>query len=747
MHQHTNRRLIAAFLVSFVVAAETCRAADKQPSVESVPADVKRAIASEMRELEIFTRSGVKADTDFVRPLAQCPFSHRIRAWLDAANGGLADGQFLCGVCQRDGIGTRINATAAAQWFRKAAEQGHARAQVALGNAFYYGNGVAKNAAEAVRWFRNAVDQGDVGAQVNLGVCYANGAGVVKNAAEAVRWYKKAAEQGYAIAQYNLGLCYANGDGVEKDTAEAVRWGKKAAEQGYAEAQYNLVLCYANGDGVEKDTAEAVRWLRKAADQGHARAQEALARAFYYGTGIEKDTAEAVRWWKKAGEQNNARAQYMLGLHYAVGDSDEKNLAVACHWLRKAADQGHAGAQWGLGMCYMKGNGVQKNAAEAIRWWKKAADQGYAEAQADIGVWYAIGDGVKRNPVEAVRWYKKAAQQSYARAQYNLGDCYYVGDGVEKNAAEAVRWYQKAAEQGLAESHNNLGLCYEKGTGVVQNNAQACVHYLIANALNGADYEQNNLQIIRASLSGAQYAAAQQTATQWVEKFRAGERQTPDAAPTAPTPSDTVKATGSGFVISTDGYFLTCAHVIEDGREIKVRIGDKTHPAKVVRADKRNDVALLKLEGEGFTPLALAQSVPEMGDKVFTIGYPNPGIQGSAAKYTDGAVSALSGLQDDVRTMQITASIQGGNSGGVLADSAGNAVGLVVAQLNAVTVFEYTGSIPQNVNFAVKINYALPLIQAVPNLARRLPPPTKPVPNVSPVKTVEAATGLVIVHE
>ncbi|MEI6150550.1 MAG: trypsin-like peptidase domain-containing protein, partial [bacterium] len=311
------------------------------------------------------------------------------------------------------------------------------------------------------------------------------------------------------------------------------------------------------------------------------------------------------------------------------------------------------------------------------------------------------------------------------------------------------RWYRKAAEQGVAEAHNNLGVCYRQGIGVVQDDAQACVHYLIANALSGIDQAQNNLQIIRARLSGAQYAAAQQAATQWVEKFRAGAGQTPDAAipKTAPTPSDTVKATGSGFVISTDGYFLTCAHVIEGGREIKVRIGDKTHPAKVVRADSRSDVALLKLEGENFTPLALAQSIPEMGDKVFTIGYPNPGIQGGAAKYTDGAVSALSGLQDDVRTMQITASVQGGNSGGVLADAAGNAIGLVVAQINAIAVFEYTGSIPQNVNFAVKINYALPLIQTVPNLARRLPQPAQPAANVSPIKAVEAATGLVIVNE
>jgi S1-C subfamily serine protease len=260
---------------------------------------------------------------------------------------------------------------------------------------------------------------------------------------------------------------------------------------------------------------------------------------------------------------------------------------------------------------------------------------------------------------------------------------------------------------------------------------------------------QSNLRIIRARLSGAQYAAAQQAATRWVEKFRAGERQTPDAAmlPTAPLPADAARGTGSGFVISTDGYFLTCAHVIEGGREIKVRIGDKTYPAKVVRADNRNDAALLKLEGDGFSPLALSQSIPEMGDKVFTIGYPNPGIQGGAAKYTDGVISALSGLQDDVRTMQITASVQVGNSGGVLADAAGNAIGLVVAQLNAIAVFEYTGSIPQNVAFAVKINYALPLIQAVPNLARRLPPPAKPAANVSPIKAVEAATGLVIVNE
>ena len=211
--------------------------------------------------------------------------------------------------------------------------------------------------------------------------------------------------------------------------------------------------------------------------------------------------------------------------------------------------------------------------------------------------------------------------------------------------------------------------------------------------------------------------------------------------------SDVPKGFGSGFVISTDGYFLTCSHVIDDAREIKVRIGGKTYPAKVVRTDRRNDVALLKLEGSDFRPLSLSPSPPDMGDKVFTVGFPNPEIQGASAKYTDGAISALTGILDDIRTMQVTVPIQGGNSGGALVDAAGNVVGLVVAQLNAVKVFEYTGAIPQNVNFAVKINYALPLIQAVPGLSRRLAQQTKAGASASPIKTVEAAAGFVIVYE
>lgn len=146
-----------------------------------------------------------------------------------------------------------------------------------LGDDYYFGrNGKAQDYAEAVKWYRKAAEQGDARAQFYLSHCYAYGRGVSQDYSEAVKWLRKAAEQGDALAQNNLGWCYDNGQGVPQDESEAMKWFRKAAEQGVTDAQYNLGWCYQNSEGVPKDIAEAVKWYRKAAEQGHERAKERL---------------------------------------------------------------------------------------------------------------------------------------------------------------------------------------------------------------------------------------------------------------------------------------------------------------------------------------------------------------------------------------------------------------------------------------------------------------------------------------
>ena len=194
------------------------------------------------------------------------------------------------------------------------AEAGNAEAQYDLGRCFYNGDGVSKNATQAALWFRKAADQRHVKAQFNLGVCYANGEGVPRDSTEAARWCRKAAEQGLPVAQCTMGEKSMEGDGLDKDPAQAVSWWRKAAEQGLDAGQFNLGVCFANGNGVPQDSTEAVRWYRKAAEQGSLAAQQNLGVCYFKGEGVTKDYVEAHKWFNLASAQGYLGAKEALAM-------------------------------------------------------------------------------------------------------------------------------------------------------------------------------------------------------------------------------------------------------------------------------------------------------------------------------------------------------------------------------------------------------------------------------------------------
>lgn len=109
-------------------------------------------------------------------------------------------------------------------WTRKAAEQGSAEAEFALGLMYANGQGVKKNNAEAVNWYRKSAEQGLPEGQNALGFMLEKGRGVPKNPTDALNWYHKAADQGWAAAQYHLGLLYYKGPRAMRDQVEAYKW-------------------------------------------------------------------------------------------------------------------------------------------------------------------------------------------------------------------------------------------------------------------------------------------------------------------------------------------------------------------------------------------------------------------------------------------------------------------------------------------------------------------------------------------
>jgi hypothetical protein len=162
------------------------------------------------------------------------------------------------------------------QW-ETAAAKGDAEALNQLGRAHTFGQGVPKDLDKAYQFLRRAADQGHAEAQNAVGVFHYNGMGSAKkDPAEAARWYRKGAEQGLAKAQNNLGLMLVAGDGVKQDEAEAAKWFRAAAEQGFANGQYNLGMSLRDGHGVEKDPVQAHQWLALAARQNFPGSADSL---------------------------------------------------------------------------------------------------------------------------------------------------------------------------------------------------------------------------------------------------------------------------------------------------------------------------------------------------------------------------------------------------------------------------------------------------------------------------------------
>lgn len=206
---------------------------------------------------------------------------------------------------------------------------------------------------------------------------------------------------------------------------------------------------------------------------------------------------------------------------------------------------------------------------------------------------------------------------------------------------------------------------------------------------------------------------------------------------------------GTGFFIAPDGYVATCYHNVAGSDELKVRDSSgQIYAASLVLTDVANDLAVIRANVKGSPVLPVRRSSDvRKGDTVFTIGYPNIDMQGTDAKVTEGIISSIAGIGGEPNSFQISVAVQPGNSGGPLFDSSGAVVGIVSSKLAQINALKRSGSLPENVNYAVKSNYLLELVATIPMLSAKLiVVPQKAAPERLPtlVARVERATVLVI---
>lgn len=128
--------------------------------------------------------------------------------------------------------------------------------------------------------------------------------------------------------------------------------------------------------------------------------------------------------------------------------------------------------------------------------------------------------------------------------------------------------------------------------------------------------------------------------------------------------------TGTGWALK-DGYVVTNFHCVDGASNILLKSLQGDFHAKVVAIDESSDLAIIKINDEAFSgfgevPYSIERKQCEVGESIWTIGYPMIDVMGEEVKFTDGKISAKTGYMGDLSTYQITVPIQPGNSGGPL---------------------------------------------------------------------------------
>lgn len=389
----------------------------------------------------------------------------------------------------------------------KKAEGGDIEAQHTIAEAYFWGSfdgaDIADDFAQAINWYRKAAESGHADSAYTLGCIYLSRLGPKGDASEAAKWYDKALASG----SYDLGgtgydlfqiadAYYFGQKGVSINYAEALKWYRLAVEGGWYEAAYKLGNMYAAGEGVPKDDNEAARWYHKTAEMDSYawNAWYKLGLIYRDGIGVSKDSEKAWDWLDQAARKGHADAQYALGMMQLAGEAPDIDGA---DWFREAAGKGHVLAQ----LAHGEAEEVRGSLGFAYAWYHIAVSNGNAAARSKLDLLMprmSRGDilsgqtahaGLLEGFAKKETWRAsqalKDARREHANALEEEGDCYFYGRGVPKDYGFAYISYREAARYGSAMALYHAGLCCLKREEPYRNEMEAYAYWSLALTLHG----------------------------------------------------------------------------------------------------------------------------------------------------------------------------------------------------------------------------------------------------------------------
>ncbi|OQR91163.1 hypothetical protein THRCLA_09086 [Thraustotheca clavata] len=304
-----------------------------------------------------------------------------------AGEQGHREAQYSAGYLYQVGALGQVDLTLAKEWYLKASNQHHHKAQEALGCMCYEGIAMPLDKAQAAHYFQLAT-QGDLSlsdAWYYLGLIYSKGEEVPVDKIRAKRCFQKAAQLQHNAAQIELATMLLASENTQPDsnsTAEALKW-LLQVDPPTPTAQYLLGTLFESNEFLHIPTA--IKYYTLAAREGHGEAAHRAAKLYYSGY----KSCDVLRNKRLAFEMFHIAASVLkdkddmnaLGLMYEDGEGCMIDLEMAAQCFREAADRNSVHGHFNLACLLRSGRGVAKDIAAAKKHFEKAMELGHTQAQ------------------------------------------------------------------------------------------------------------------------------------------------------------------------------------------------------------------------------------------------------------------------------------------------------------------------------------------------------------------------------
>lgn len=327
-----------------------------------------------------------------------------------------------------------------------AAENGHPRAMVYLGNCYRDGlGGTARDGLRAYSYYNKAADVGEPQGYVEMAKCHISGYGAEENADKAFELLVKAESEGCADASRMLGNMYFHGDGRAPNDSIARVYYLTAIERGNSEAMSDLAWMYIRGGSGFRMFRHAFELFDKASSDDVPGAIEGLGICYENGYGTPLDMHMAVSCYKRAASSGNSRSLYHLYRVYRNGgESLPADLVKARSYLDQGVGRGDGDCLYALGNEYIKGGIVEKDSIKGMEFIQKAAETGCAQALAVLGNLYYSQGKARGDYSQAFKCLDRAIRHPedidapvLAKAYRNIAACYRFGRGTATDIDKA----------------------------------------------------------------------------------------------------------------------------------------------------------------------------------------------------------------------------------------------------------------------------------------------------------------------